>query len=94
MWSRTLPTGRSALELIDATNALLQKYDLTTEKSKSCTEELRDKAEFLLNCSKKELAGKRLSDEEYSQVESIGSAFEYITPHLIQQTRPISARVE
>jgi hypothetical protein len=78
-----------ALELIDATNSLLQKYDLTTEKSKSCTEELRDKAEFLLNCSKKELAGKRLSDEEYSQVESIGSAFEYITLHLIQQPNQI-----
>ena len=78
-----------ALELIDATNSLLQKYDLTTEKSKSCTEELRDKAEFLLNCSKKELAGKRLSDEEYSQVEGIGSAFEYITLHLIQQPNQI-----
>ena len=74
-----------AIELIDATDALLQKYDLTTEKSKSCTEELRDKAEFLLNCSKKELAGKRLSDEEYRQVEGIGSSFEYITLHLIQQ---------
>ena len=74
-----------AIELIDATNALLQKYNLTTEKSKSCTEELRDKAEFLLNCSQKELAGKRLSDEEYRQVEAIGSAFEYITLHLIQQ---------
>ena len=74
-----------AIELIDATNALLKKYDLTTEKSNSCTEELRDKAEFLLNCSQKELAGKRLSDEEYKQVEAIGSAFEYITLHLIQQ---------
>ena len=74
-----------AIELIDATNALLKKYDLTTEKSNSCTEELRDKAEFLLNCSRKELAGTRLSDEEYRQVEAIGSAFEYITLHLIQQ---------
>ena len=74
-----------AIVLIDAVSDLLKKYDLTTEKTVSCTEELRDKAEFLLNCSKKELSGIKLTDEEYKQVEIIGSSFEYITLHLIKQ---------
>ena len=74
-----------AIELIDATMEVLRRFNLVTEKATNVTEDLRDKAEFLLNCSKKELAGKRLSDEEYGQIEVIGSSFEYSTLSLLQE---------
>lgn len=74
-----------AIALIDATLSVLKRFDLVTEKASNASDDLRDKAEFLLNCSKKELEGKRLSDEEYGQIESIGSAFEYSTLYLIQE---------
>ena len=74
-----------AIELIDATMDVLRRFNLVTEKAANATDDLRDKAEFLLNCSKKELTGKRLSDEEYSQIEVIGSSFEYSTLYLLQE---------
>ena len=74
-----------AISLIDNTVGVLQKYDLMTEKITSATESLRDKAEFLLNISEKELSGKRLTDEEYGQIECIGAAFENITLDLIRE---------
>lgn len=74
-----------AIELIDETMAVMRRFDLVTEKASTATEDLRDKAEFLLSCSKKELAGQKLSDEEYQQIEAIGSAFEYITLNLIKE---------
>jgi hypothetical protein len=74
-----------AIELIDATMDVLRRFNLVTEKAANATDDLRDKAEFLLNCSKKELAGKRLSDEEYGQIEVIGSSFEYSTLYLLQE---------
>ena len=76
---------KKAIELIDETMAVMKRFDLVTEKATTATEDLRDKAEFLLNCSKKELAGQKLSDEEYQQIEAIGSAFEYITLNLIKE---------
>jgi len=74
-----------AIQLIDATVGVLKRFGLETEKASTATEDLRDKAEFLLQCSKKELNGQRLSDEEYQQIEIIGSAFEYITLNLIKE---------
>ena len=65
--------------------AVMKRFDLVTEKATTATEDLRDKAEFLLNCSKKELAGQKLSNEEYQQIEVIGSAFENITLNLIKE---------
>ena len=74
-----------AIELIDETMAVMKRFDLVTEKATTATEDLRDKAEFLLNCSKKELAGQKFSNEEYQQIEVIGSAFENITLNLIKE---------
>ena len=74
-----------AIELIDATMDVLKRFDLVTEKGTTAATDLREQAEFLLNCSKKELAGQKLSDEEYQQIEAIGSAFEYITLNLIKE---------
>ena len=39
-----------------------------------------------MNCSKKELAGKNLTEQEYRQIETIGSTFENITLNLIKES--------
>ena len=41
-------------------------------------------AEFLLNVSEKELAGKTLTQSEYNQIEIIGSNIEYISLQLVR----------
>ena len=76
---------RTAISLIDNTKALLDKYQLMTEKIEEVTGTLRDRAEFLLNVSEKELSGKKLIDEEYRQIEYIGAAFENITLDLVRE---------
>ena len=74
-----------AIELIDATMEVLKRFDLVTEKGTTAATDLREQAEFLLNCSKKELAGKNLTEQEYRQIETIGSTFENITLNLIKE---------
>jgi len=75
-----------AIELIDATMDVLRRFDLVTEKGTTAATDLREQAEFLLNCSKKELAGKNLTEQEYRQIETIGSIFENITLNLIKES--------
>ena len=75
-----------AIELIDATMDVLRRFDLITEKGTTAATDLREQAEFLLNCSKKELAGKNLTEQEYRQIETIGSTFENITLNLIKES--------
>ena len=75
-----------AIELIDATMDVLRRFDLVTEKGTTAATDLREQAEFLLNCSKKELAGKNLTEQEYRQIETIGSTFENITLNLIKES--------
>ena len=74
-----------AITLLDATNEVLKKFDLVTEKASSTTERLRDQAEFFLNVSKKELAGRPLTKEEYDQIEIIGATFENISLDLVRE---------
>ena len=74
-----------AIHLIDATMDVLKKFDLVTEKATTTSRDLREQAEFLLSCSEKELAGKKLSEQEYRQIEAIGSVFENITLDLVRE---------
>ena len=74
---------QKAIDLLDATAGVLNKYNLTTEKAKKATERLKEEAQFLLNVSKKELAGKPLSKVEYGQIECIGATIENITLDLL-----------
>lgn len=74
-----------AIHLIDATMDVLKKFDLVTEKATTTSRDLREQAEFLLSCSEKELAGKKLSEQEYRQIEAIGSIFENITLDLVRE---------
>lgn len=76
---------QKAIELIDATAQLLQKYGFMTETIEDVTTDLREKAEFLLAVSQKELKGEKLTDEEYSQIEYMGAAFEYTTLNILRE---------
>ena len=74
-----------AIALLDATNDVLKKFDLVTEKAATTTQRLREQAEFFLNVSKKELAGKTLTKEEYDQIEIVGATFENISLDLVRE---------
>ena len=58
---------------------------MLTEKVSSASERIREEANFLLRMSEKELAGEPLTDEEYSQIEIIGSTFENISLDLVRE---------
>ena len=74
-----------AITLIDATEAVFNKYNLATEKTHDISNRMREEAQFLLNISQKELNGKKLNNEEYNQIEVIGSTFENISLDLLRQ---------
>ena len=74
-----------AIELIDETLDTFKRFGMENERVTQAAEQLREEAEFLLNVSRKELAGKQLEEEEYNHVEYIGSTFEYITLSLIAE---------
>ena len=76
---------RKAISLLDATADVLERYQLTTEKSKNTTQRLREEAEFLLRISETELAGRKLNEEDYETLEHIGATFENISLDLIRE---------
>ena len=65
-----------ALDLLDMTEKVLIANDMYTSKAQQMTESMREKAQFLKSISEKELAGKKLTEKEYQQIEIIGSDYE------------------
>ncbi len=76
---------KKAIELLNNTEKLLKEQNMLTEKVSDATGRLREEAQFLLNISEKELAGKELNDEENDQLECIGATFENISLDLVRQ---------
>ena len=76
---------KKAIELLNNTEKLLKEQNMLTEKVGDATGRLREEAQFLLNISEKELAGKELTDEENDQLECIGATFENISLDLVRQ---------
>ena len=76
---------KKAITLLDNTERLLKEQKMLTEKVSDATNRIREEAQFLLNVSEKELAGKELSDEEYDQLQCIGATFENISLDLVRQ---------
>lgn len=68
-----------AIELLNATSKVLTKNNMMTDEMQAITNQMHEQAEFLLNVSKKELAGTPLDESEYAKIEKIGSEFEYLT---------------
>ena len=77
---------KRAVALNIAIEDFLEKYQLKTPKILSASERISELAEFLLNVSRKEMKwGGGITDEEYKQIEIIGSTVEYISLDLIRQ---------
>jgi hypothetical protein len=75
---------RKAISLLEATADVLERYHLTTEKAGLATSRLKEEAEFLLRVSERELAGKRLDEGDYAELEHIGATFENISLDLVR----------
>ena len=76
---------KKAIELLDNTAKLLESEDMLTEKVKDATVRIKEEAEWLLSISERELKGEELLDEEYDQLQYIGSTFENISLDLVRQ---------
>ena len=72
------------IALIDATEQTFGRYQLSTPKSQQLSEQLKEMAQFMLNASQKELAGRKLSNEEYDQIEIFGSNCEYLSLQMLK----------
>ena len=74
-----------AVDLVTQMDRLLSTYGLQTEKAKVSSERIRELAEFCRDVSRKELAGKQLTDEEYEQIEIVGATVENISLELVSE---------
>ncbi len=75
----SLAFWRKAVELNKTYVEVLNKYGLMTTKAEATSESIGGMAQFLLEISEKELAGKPLTNSENDQIEIIGSNIEYIS---------------
>lgn len=77
---------KRAVALNIALEDFMEKYNMKTPKLLSTGERIGELAEFLLRVSRKEMGyGRELTDEEYDQIEIIGSTVENISLDLIRE---------
>ena len=74
-----------AIALVTRMDKVLTTYGLQTEKAKAVYERIKEMAEFCRDISKKELNGGKITDEEYNQIEIIGSTVENISLELVSK---------
>ena len=70
-------------EMLSLTSSLLTKNGLMSEDLKSRTSSLDDYMDFCIEITKKELAGKTLSEGEYNTIKCMGSSLEWFTLSVI-----------
>ncbi len=75
---------KKAIELMENTEKLLEREGIL-DAIELPTAAIREQAEFFLSISEKELAGKKLTAEEYDQIDVIGSTFENISLDLVRE---------
>lgn len=74
-----------AIALVTRMDKVLTTYGLQTEKAKDVYERIKDMAEFCRDISIKELNDGKITDEEYNQIEIIGSTVENISLELVSE---------
>ena len=74
-----------AITLVTRMDKVLTTYNLQTEKAEAVYERIKEMAEFCRDISKKELNGGKITDEEYNQIEIIGSTVENISLELVSE---------
>ncbi len=77
---------QKALDLVNFTASMMKRYGLMTEHSQSVTTSMIENVEFLLNVSKKELSDIPLTEQEFKNIEIIGSSYEWLTLGLIKNS--------
>lgn len=70
------------LELVDLNKSLLQKHNLFKTFEEKTTQ-MREQIEFLNGISEKQLAGQKITEKEYRELEYIGGAIEMFTLSII-----------
>ena len=75
---------QKAIDLVNTTEKVFTRYQLSTEKTAEVTDRLRDMLQFMLKISQKELEGKSITNEEYDQISIAGSNCEYLTLDLLR----------
>jgi hypothetical protein len=70
-------------ELLRLSSSLLKKHGLLTPDLEGKADELSNYCEFLLTATRKELAGERLSENEFNTIQYMGSSVEYFTLSVI-----------
>jgi len=76
---------KAVIELLDLTTDVFKRNNIHQEDISRITTGLKENAEFLLLASEKELKGEKLSEQEYDQIEYIGSTFEWLTLDLVKE---------
>ena len=74
-----------AIALVTRMDKVLTTYSLQTEKAKAVYERIKEMAEFCRDISIKELNSGKITDEEYNQIEIIGSTVENISLELVSE---------
>lgn len=74
-----------AIELLDKTDKVIESYHLTTPDITKQTNAMREMAQMLLNISNKELEDRPLTEQEYKNIEIIGSNAELLTLDFVKR---------
>ena len=74
----------AVIDLLNTTKEAFGAFGIMTDKMLSLTDDMAEEAQFFLNCSKKELTGKKLSEQEYRELEIVGAVFENMTLNMLQ----------
>lgn len=74
----------AVIDLLNATKEAFGALGIMTDEMLALTDDMAEEAQFFLNCSKKELAGKTLSEQEYRQLEIVGAVFENMTLNMMR----------
>ena len=74
----------AVIYLLNTTKEAFGAFGIMNDEMLALTDDMAEEAQFFLNCSKKELAGKTLSEQEYRQLEIVGAMFENMTLNMMQ----------
>jgi len=69
----------AVIDLLNTTKEAFGAFGIMNDAMLSLTDDMAEEAQFFLNCSKKELAGEKLSEQEYRHLEIVGAVFENMT---------------
>ncbi|MCQ2975775.1 MAG: DUF3160 domain-containing protein [Bacteroidales bacterium] len=79
------------LESINHLENILKTNNVLNEDLISKNENLKEKVQFCINITKKELNGEKLDNDEYSTIRTIGSSMEYFTLSVLDPDQQVDS---